>query len=90
MKGKELLGGLTQADADCRNHIKPGNWITFDSFESTASIGTSFGRCIRVHRQFIVVKRKIVEETVNRWDIQSVNGQTYRYGGRDQKKPRRN
>jgi hypothetical protein len=89
MRADKIIDALTREQADCRNHIKPGNWITFDSFESTVSIGTSFGRCVRVHRQFIVVKRKVVEETVNRWDIQSVNGLPYCYGGRDRRKPRR-
>lgn len=89
MKIVEPSGGLSRSDVDCRNHIKPGDLIVYDSIDSTVYYGTARGRCIRAYRDYIVVKLNVVEDTVNRWDIKSVNGLPYRYGGRDQKKPRR-
>lgn len=90
MRADKIIDALTREQADCRNHIKNGDQIDFDGFDSTVCTETKHGRCIRVYRNFIVVRLKVVEETVNRWDIQSVNGHMYRYGGRDRQKSRRN
>ncbi len=89
MKTVEPSGGFSRSDVDCRNHIKPGDLIAYDNIESTVCYGTAHGRCIRAYRDYIVVKLNVVEDTVNRWDIQSVNGLPYCFGGRDRQKPRR-
>lgn len=67
---------------DCREWIKPGDVIEFDSM-MCSEFGKSTGKCqsvkargrvTKVYEQFIRVSLRYVEETVNRWDISKVNG----------------
>lgn len=66
---------------DCREYIKPGDLIQFDSMfacptadnvarhESIVSCGT----VVAVYESFVIVKLRKIVEGVNRWNIRTVN-----------------
>lgn len=73
---------------DCRRYIKPGYMIWYDSMfacptADKVSRHESIPHCAmvtEVHEKFVRVKLRKTVETVNRWNIISVNGKPLRRG----------
>jgi hypothetical protein len=59
---------------DCRRYIKPGDAVKFHHDNKDNELSDGIFSVLEVYEQFVVLKGNRTNITVNRWDIESVNG----------------
>lgn len=59
---------------DCRRYIKPGDAVKFHYDNKGSEISDGLFSVKEVYEQFVILSGNYTNITVNRWDIESVNG----------------
>lgn len=59
---------------DCRRYIKPGDAVKFHYDNKDSEISDGLFSVKEVYEQFVILSGNYTNITVNRWDIESVNG----------------
>jgi hypothetical protein len=59
---------------DCRRYIKPGDAVKFHHDNKDTELSDGIFSVLEVYEHFVVLKGNRTNITVNRWDIESVNG----------------
>lgn len=71
---------------DCRNYIKPGDEVIFNSMAACPTVDyllrrdeiSYSGKVIEVYENYVIVKLLNTTECANRWDITAVNNKKLR------------
>lgn len=74
-------GGYSKDVFDCRRYIKSGDAVTWHVDIKDIDLFSGLNKVVNVYEHFIIIKCEHIILTLNRWEIETVNGHKVSAGG---------